>query len=83
VVTFRIDGVDQVEMMPPALLRASIVRRLAVMADLPTYPSGGSAKGEIILAFDHRPEQPRFAVRVSGHGGRLTATLDILEGYQS
>lgn len=81
VVTFRINGVDREEMSPPSTMRPYIVRRLAVMGSVPFYPLDGSGEGEILLRVGEHPERPRFSLRVSGHGSNLTATLDVLEGY--
>src|SRR3569833_3393700 len=49
VVDFVIDGAEIEEMRPPVLLHQPIVRRLAVMASLPTYAKGEYAEGTIIL----------------------------------
>lgn len=58
----------------PAQLLGPVVRRLSIMARLPTYPKGSSAEGEIHLRADDARDV-YFRIRVSGHGESLTAEL--------
>ena len=79
VVDFVIDGAEIEEMRPPVLLHQPIVRRLAVMASLPTYAKGEYAEGTITLRLaDDR--EASFAIRVEGHGDTLAAYLHVLSG---
>jgi type II secretory ATPase GspE/PulE/Tfp pilus assembly ATPase PilB-like protein len=65
------------EMRPQRSLLAPIVRRLAIMASLPTYPKGMGAEGTIHLIIgDDR--HVYFAVYVEGHGDDMAASLRIM-----
>jgi type II secretory ATPase GspE/PulE/Tfp pilus assembly ATPase PilB-like protein len=78
-VDFVIDGTEIEEMRPPLLLHQPLVRRLAVMASLPTYAKGEYAEGTITLRLaDDR--EASFAIRVEGHGDTLAAYLHVLSG---
>jgi hypothetical protein len=65
------------EMRGPSAVLAAVIRRLSVMANLPTYKSGESASGRIHLTIgDDRAAY--FAVVVSGHGPALTLQGRVL-----
>lgn len=65
------------EMRPERSLLAPIIRRLAIMANLPTYPKGMGAEGTIHLIIgDNR--HAYFALYVEGHGDDMAASLRIL-----
>lgn len=65
------------EMRPERSLLAPIIRRLAIMASLPTYPKGMGAEGTIHLIIgDNR--HAYFALYVEGHGEDMAASLRIL-----
>ena len=65
------------EMRPERTLLAPIIRRLAIMASLPTYPKGMGAEGTIHLVIgDNR--HAYFALYVEGHGDDMAASLRIL-----
>jgi type II secretory ATPase GspE/PulE/Tfp pilus assembly ATPase PilB-like protein len=66
------------EMRPQRSLLAPLVRRLAIMAHLPTYPKGMGAEGTIHLIIgDDR--HAHFALYVEGHGDDMTASLRLLD----
>jgi type II secretory ATPase GspE/PulE/Tfp pilus assembly ATPase PilB-like protein len=77
VVDFLIDGVEQREMEPEAVLRGPVVRRISVMASVPYYRKGESGLGEIHLVIGEDREA-HFAVRLEGHGDAAAAYLRIL-----
>ena len=65
------------EMRPQRSLLAPIVRRLAIMANLPTYPKGMGAEGMIhVLIGDEG--HAYFALYVEGHGDEMAARLRVL-----
>ena len=65
------------EMRPQRMLLAPICRRLAIMANLPTYPKGMGAEGTIhLLIGDDR--HAYFALYVEGHGDDMAANLRVL-----
>lgn len=65
------------EMRPQRNLLAPIVRRLAIMANLPTYPKGMGAEGMIhVIIGDDR--HAYFALYVEGHGDEMAARLRLL-----
>jgi type II secretory ATPase GspE/PulE/Tfp pilus assembly ATPase PilB-like protein len=80
-VEFTIDDAAHEEMRPERRLLAPIVRRLAIMASLPTYPKGMGAEGIIHLVIgDDR--HAYFALYVEGHGDDMAASLRVLPpGY--
>ena len=78
VVTFTIGGTECEELRLPEGINAAIVRRLSVMASLPIYPRGQAAEGQIHLRVDDDRET-YFALRVTGHGDDLRATLVLLK----
>jgi type II secretory ATPase GspE/PulE/Tfp pilus assembly ATPase PilB-like protein len=76
-VEFTIDGAVHEEMRPERRLLAPIVRRLAIMASLPTYPRGMGAEGTIhLIVGDDR--HAYFALYVEGHGDDMAARIRIL-----
>ena len=74
-VEFCIDGVAQVEMQPPQKLHEAIIRRLSVMASLPSYAKGHVASGTIHLMIGERDAW--FELQVRGHGAELEARLSL------
>jgi type II secretory ATPase GspE/PulE/Tfp pilus assembly ATPase PilB-like protein len=78
VVTFTIGGTECEEMRLPEGIHAAVVRRLSVMASLPTYARGQAAEGRIHLRIGDDREM-YFALRVAGHGDDLRATLVLLK----
>lgn len=78
-VEFTIGGVVHEEMRPERRLLAPIVRRLAIMGNLPSYPRGMGAEGTICLLIGlHR--HAYFGIAVHGHGDDMAATLRV-DGY--
>jgi type II secretory ATPase GspE/PulE/Tfp pilus assembly ATPase PilB-like protein len=76
-IEFTIDGTVHEEMRPERSLLAPIVRRLAIMASLPTYPKGMGAEGTIhLIVGDDR--HAYFALYVEGHGDEMAASLRVL-----
>ena len=76
-VEFTVDGAIHEEMRPERRLLAPIIRRLAIMASLPTYPKGMGAEGTIHLIIgDDR--HAYFAIYVEGHGEDMAASLRVL-----
>jgi len=76
-VEFTVDGAVHEEMRPEHRLLAPIVRRLAIMASLPTYPKGMGAEGTIhLIVGDDR--HVYFALYVEGHGEDMAASLRVL-----
>jgi type II secretory ATPase GspE/PulE/Tfp pilus assembly ATPase PilB-like protein len=76
-VAFTIDGAVHEEMRPERRLLGPIVRRLAIMASLPTYPKGMGAEGTIhLIVGDDR--HAYFALYVEGHGEDMAASLRVL-----
>ncbi len=73
VVDFVIDGNVVEEMTPPPHLHSFLVRRMSVMAALPTYGKDQWAEGFILLEVADR--RLSFALRVEGHGDAAEATL--------
>ena len=65
------------EMRPQRMLLAPIVRRLAIMANLPTYPKGMGAEGMIHLVVGE-DRHAYFALYVEGHGDDMAASLRVL-----
>ena len=73
-VEFTVDDAIHEEMRPERRLLAPIVRRLAIMASLPTYPKGMGAEGTIhLIVGDDR--HVYFALYVEGHGEDMAASL--------
>lgn len=76
-VEFTVDDAIHEEMHPERRLLAPIIRRLAIMANLPTYPKGMGAEGTIhIIIGDDR--HAYFALYVEGHGEDMAASLRVL-----
>ena len=73
-VSFKIDDAWKDEMRPPAVLHAPLVRRLAVMASLPSYGPDDYAQGTIVLVVGEA-RRLAFDIRVRGHGDQLEALL--------
>jgi type II secretory ATPase GspE/PulE/Tfp pilus assembly ATPase PilB-like protein len=65
------------EMRPPRILLAPICRRLAIMANLPTYPKGMGAEGTIHIVIGEGRDV-YFALHVEGHGDDMAANLHVL-----
>ena len=77
VVEFIAGDIIHEEMRPQRSLLAPIVRRLAIMANLPTYPKGMGAEGTIhLIVGDDR--HAYFALHVEGHGDDMAASLRIV-----
>jgi type II secretory ATPase GspE/PulE/Tfp pilus assembly ATPase PilB-like protein len=77
VVEFIAGDIVHEEMRPQRSLLAPIIRRLAIMASLPTYPKGMGAEGTVHLIIgDNR--HAYFALFVEGHGEDMAASLRIL-----
>ncbi len=77
VVEFIAGDIIHEEMRPQRSLLAPIVRRLAIMASLPTYPKGMGAEGTIhLIVGDDR--HAYFALYVKGHGDDMAASLRIM-----
>ena len=72
-VSFKLDDAwcDELEM--PLAVHARVVRRIGVMASLPTYGKDQHAQGTIVLEVGDRSLS--FDVRVRGHGDALEAQL--------
>jgi hypothetical protein len=73
-VYFTVAGVVSEQVRVAAELLAALVRRLAIMADLPTYPVGGQAEGLVQLSIGGAAPAC-FSIVLSGHGETLAATL--------
>lgn len=81
-VEFSMGDVVHEEMRPGRQLLAPIVRRLSIMANLPTYPRGMGAEGTIhMIIGDDR--HAYFAVYVEGHGDAMAASLRVLAPDES
>jgi type II secretory ATPase GspE/PulE/Tfp pilus assembly ATPase PilB-like protein len=81
-VDFCIAGVWHEEMRPPTKLHAVIVRRLAIMANLPMYAKGEAARGQIRLIIGDATHD--FRAHIEGHGSELVAYVRLLkEPYSS
>ena len=78
VVEMQIAGVTHEEMRPPGQLAGSMIRRLGVMASVPTYPKGAAGTGFIHLTIGER-RAAYFALRLEGHGPAQTAELRVLD----
>jgi type II secretory ATPase GspE/PulE/Tfp pilus assembly ATPase PilB-like protein len=65
------------EMRPQRSLLAPICRRLAIMANLPTYPKGMGAEGTVHLIVGE-DRHIYFALYVEGHGDDMAASLRVL-----
>jgi len=81
VVMFSIAGASHEELRPPLSLLGPLVRRLSVLANLPSYLKGQGATGFIHLIIGSDREA-WFAIRVEGHGDGLTARLRILGPHE-
>lgn len=79
VVTFVISGEVSQEMAPPLQVLGAVVRRLSIMANLPTYGRDKEAEGELGLQLESG-ELATFAIRAFGHGDSLGAVLRRLPG---
>jgi type II secretory ATPase GspE/PulE/Tfp pilus assembly ATPase PilB-like protein len=79
VVSLERDGVAHESMRPPIKLLAPMIRRLSIMARLPTYARGEVATGQIRLVIGDQ-RRADFAVRVEGHGDDRIAQLEVLAG---
>jgi type II secretory ATPase GspE/PulE/Tfp pilus assembly ATPase PilB-like protein len=77
IVEFKISGVIQEELRPPAKPHDAVIRRLAIMANLPAYKKGGSAIGTIQLLIGE-DKSATFGIVVEGHGAERTALLTVL-----
>lgn len=70
VVEHLVAGETREEMRGPTAVLAAAIRRMSVMANLPTYKKDEAASGFIHLQIGEG-RQAYFAVRVSGHGAAL------------
>ena len=77
VVEFIAGDIVHEEMRPQRTLLAPIVPRLAIMANLPTYPKGMGAEGTIHLIIGDK-SHAYFALYVEGHGDDMAASLRML-----
>jgi len=73
-VELLIDGATHEELVLPLALHAPVIRRLSVMASLPSYAQGQASEGFIVLQLGGE-SQLAFAIRVQGHGDNLEAWL--------
>jgi type II secretory ATPase GspE/PulE/Tfp pilus assembly ATPase PilB-like protein len=78
-IDFTIEGAVVEEALVPAMLFAGVVRRLAIMANLPVHAKGESAEGFIELRLGDEV-RAWFALHVFGHGPTLAATLRRVTG---
>lgn len=62
-------------MQPPLDLHAQIVRRVSVMASVPSYPKGEFACGRMRVFAGQLEDDSYFDVTIRGHGARLLADL--------
>lgn len=78
VLEFRIAGVVQQQAAPPVALVPVIVRRLAIMASLPTYAKGEAVSGYIHLLIGD-DQHAYFDVWVEGHGADMKARIRCIK----
>ncbi len=76
VVEHLVDGQVHEELRTPTSVLVAVIRRLAVMASLPTYGKGEAAAGRIHLQLGDASHY--FEIRVEGHGPELVLYGNLL-----